>query len=286
MALEGTAASPEVIEPLMRAAHSLKGAARIVGLDAAVRVAHAMEDCFVAAQKGKLVLQAGHIDILLRGVDLLVQVAQLGECELEPWQSDHAGEIDTLVAGPDGGQGRVRHAVQPRAATAGASSVRIAEVVPSPLVRPWTFERQEEHLGRCPPQRPIAEQEPGGRRAGRPCERDREHDRVVRVTAGSLTRLMGLAGESLVQTHRLRPLVDSLWRLKARQTGLLETLQHLEDRLSSRQDALPAAERELSGQGPGSGRSELHRGWARRSRRWRSLPGAAKTFPAGCTMKC
>ena len=35
----------------MRAAHSLKGAARIVGLDAAVRVAHAMEDCFVARSR-------------------------------------------------------------------------------------------------------------------------------------------------------------------------------------------------------------------------------------------
>ena len=44
VAIEGTSAAPEVIEPLMRAAHSLKGAARIVGLDAAVRVAHAMED--------------------------------------------------------------------------------------------------------------------------------------------------------------------------------------------------------------------------------------------------
>src|SRR5690606_29063154 len=33
------------LEALMRAAHSLKGAARIVGLDTAVRVAHAMEDC-------------------------------------------------------------------------------------------------------------------------------------------------------------------------------------------------------------------------------------------------
>ena len=34
VSLEGTAAAPEVIDPLMRAAHSLKGAARIVGLDA------------------------------------------------------------------------------------------------------------------------------------------------------------------------------------------------------------------------------------------------------------
>ena len=97
VSLEGGPASPAVIEPLMRAAHSMKGAARIVGLDAAVRVAHAMEDCFVAAQKGKLVLDAGHVDILLRGVDLLVQIAQVDEPEIEPWQSEHAMAIDTLV---------------------------------------------------------------------------------------------------------------------------------------------------------------------------------------------
>ena len=70
-------------------------------------------------------------------------------------------------------------------------------------------------------------------------------DRVVRVTAESLTRLMGLAGESLVQTRRFRPFVDSLLLLKGRQTGLLETLQRLEDRLSSAGESLPAAEREL-----------------------------------------
>ena len=84
----GSSATPEVIEPLMRAAHSLKGAARIVGLDAAVRVAHAMEDCFVAAQKGKNGPWSRAGRHLARGVDLLVQVAQLGEPELEAWQAE------------------------------------------------------------------------------------------------------------------------------------------------------------------------------------------------------
>jgi two-component system sensor histidine kinase and response regulator WspE len=41
----------------MRAAHSLKGAARIVGMDAGVSVAHVMEDCLVAAQEGRLLLR-------------------------------------------------------------------------------------------------------------------------------------------------------------------------------------------------------------------------------------
>src|SRR5262249_14531714 len=93
VALEGGSAAPEAIEPLMRAAHSLKGAARIVGLDAAVQVAHAMEDAFVAAQKGQLVLGPEHVDILLRGVDFLVQIAEVGEEELPAWQAGHATEV-------------------------------------------------------------------------------------------------------------------------------------------------------------------------------------------------
>ena len=51
--LERAPATPQTYATLMRAAHSLKGAARIVDLQGAVRVAHALEDCFVAAQHHK-----------------------------------------------------------------------------------------------------------------------------------------------------------------------------------------------------------------------------------------
>ena len=53
LALERDHAAAEQLESCMRAAHSLKGAARIVDLADAVRVAHAMEDCFVAATATK-----------------------------------------------------------------------------------------------------------------------------------------------------------------------------------------------------------------------------------------
>ncbi len=36
------------VDEMMRAAHSIKGAARIVGIDPAVKVAHTLEDGFVA----------------------------------------------------------------------------------------------------------------------------------------------------------------------------------------------------------------------------------------------
>src|ERR1700751_1806878 len=58
----------EQLEAGMRAAHSLKGAARVVGVGAGVRIASAMEDCFVAAQQGRIVLVQEDIDRLLGAI--------------------------------------------------------------------------------------------------------------------------------------------------------------------------------------------------------------------------
>ena len=73
--LERDAHDPSLVEPLMRAAHSIKGAARIIGLDVAVSVAHAMEDCLVRIQRGQEIPTASRVDDLLKGrnVELLRQ---------------------------------------------------------------------------------------------------------------------------------------------------------------------------------------------------------------------
>ena len=71
LALERDPGAADQLEACMRAAHSLKGAARIVGLAVGVRVAHAMEDCFVAAQQGQSAPGRAHIDRLLGATDLL-----------------------------------------------------------------------------------------------------------------------------------------------------------------------------------------------------------------------
>jgi two-component system sensor histidine kinase and response regulator WspE len=69
--------SPLALEELMRAAHSLKGAARIVGHEGVAAIAHELEECFVAAQGGKLEISASQIDVLLRGIDFMAQAAQI-----------------------------------------------------------------------------------------------------------------------------------------------------------------------------------------------------------------
>lgn len=90
LALERHPTDAMQLEACMRAAHSLKGAARIVDLTAAVTVAHAMEDCFVAAQRGTVTLYRGSVDVLLAGVDLLSRCAKTPE-------SDHAAEADAFA---------------------------------------------------------------------------------------------------------------------------------------------------------------------------------------------
>ncbi|XZN91306.1 MAG: response regulator [Microcoleus sp.] len=97
LALENNPNSPVELESLMRAAHSLKGAARIVGLDAAVQITHVMEDCFVAAQSGAIALDSpDKIDVILGAIDLLSRLSQIPATEIENWLSTHQSEIDNL----------------------------------------------------------------------------------------------------------------------------------------------------------------------------------------------
>ena len=63
----------------------------------------------------------------------------------------------------------------------------------------------------------------------------------MRVSADSLTRLVGLAGEALVETRQLHPFVDGLLGLRASQIELCDALAALEDRTSADGIALPAS---------------------------------------------
>ena len=69
----------------------------MVDLDAAVSVTHELEDVFVAAQDGLLVLLPEHIDLLLRGVDLLHRIAQAPEVKIASEKSARADEVQQFL---------------------------------------------------------------------------------------------------------------------------------------------------------------------------------------------
>jgi chemotaxis protein histidine kinase CheA len=79
LALEKDPHQRERFQELMRAAHSIKGAAKIVGLDFAVQIAHEIEDCFVAARQDQLTITADLVDVLLQAVDLLGRTTEIDE---------------------------------------------------------------------------------------------------------------------------------------------------------------------------------------------------------------
>lgn len=224
-----------VIEPLMRAAHSLKGAARVVGLDAAVQVAHAMEDVLVAAQNGKIALPSAAIDILLRGVDFLTEIAQVAEADQEAWRTARAEEIEALLAAlADAEAGKAAEAPPPPAASAPAPA---PAPEPTPADPPSPSPNANGNGngngnggGNGNEDAAAVDPEAYAKSVAAALAPSEKADRVVRVTAESLSRLMGLAGESLVRARRFRPFLDSLMGLRERQTRLLQTLQRLEER--------------------------------------------------------
>ena len=84
--------SPAVLEELMRAAHSLKGAARIVGHESVAAIAHELEECFVTAQEGRISISGDQINVLLRAVDALATAAHQESDALEAGSDESARE--------------------------------------------------------------------------------------------------------------------------------------------------------------------------------------------------
>jgi len=225
LAVEELERSPETIEAMMRAAHSLKGAARIVGLDPAVRVAHAMEDCFVAAGQGRFQVRPEHVDLLLSAIDFLSSIARADDALGA--ESRWAAAADSLVAD----LALLLHpGATPAATTPPPPAQTIsAEATPAADAAVTVEARPAEATPTAEPSAPAA--------APRSIE---QADRVVRVSADSLTRLVGLAGESLVETKQLRPFVDSLLNLRAAQVELCDTIAAVEERFKTDDAHVPA----------------------------------------------
>lgn len=85
--------APKDIEPLMRAAHSLKGAARVIGLTPFVDVAHLAEDILVAAQNGVTKLENADFDLLLSTVELLREMVEMSGPGFRDWHNNESKKI-------------------------------------------------------------------------------------------------------------------------------------------------------------------------------------------------
>lgn len=238
VALEEDPLNPRLIEPLMRAAHSIKGAARIVNLEAAVQVAHVMEDVLVAAQEGELQLSSNDIDLLLRGTDRLGKIAETLEQDFDRWLPANNPDVRELI-----GQLRVVATGKPVPPPSLPASPNLAEtatltapVVPAtpPKIRAEGefASRPEVNLPRGPIPSKAFETAAEASLPGAAPRPAAAEERVVRVTAQNLSKLMSLAGESLVEARWLQPFAKSLMALKQHQDHLAVVLEEMQQSLA------------------------------------------------------
>jgi two-component system sensor histidine kinase and response regulator WspE len=216
--LEGTS-DAAAVEPLMRAAHSIKGAARVIGLDIAVRMAHAMEDVLVAMQKGREPIVPARIDQLLRGSDLLGSLARIDEQAVASWTAAHERIVDELVAA-------LREAPPQAPAPAPEPSVPQAPATAAviPAEQPAADARDAHESRTAAPdaatvradQPPAVAPVPSATRVS-----------SVRVTAEKLDRLLQLAGETMLESQRLGALRDEALELKRGLAALEDELDRL-----------------------------------------------------------
>lgn len=220
LALERNPTQADQLESCMRAAHSLKGAARIVGIDSGVSVAHVMEDCLVSAQEGRLFLRPEHIDALLQGTDLLMRIAT-------PANGPQPADIEAYVAL----MGGLLDPTAPPLVPAAASAPLMAELQlkPPSVAEPAPVEIPVE----------VAEPEPAPRKSKRTTEGG---ERVLRVTAERLNSLLDLSSKSLVETQRLKPHLATMQRLKRMQSNGLRALESLNVHLKEHALSLEAQE--------------------------------------------
>ncbi len=214
--------APERIEPLMRAAHSLKGAARIVGLTQAVSLAHAMEDLLAAVQKETLVLTGEHVDLLLKGNDQYAAMARREATAIPGWIAEREAEFD-------------RMAREIRASLAGQTDPPCA---PAPPPGPSPASAAPIRAPGSPPPAAEAAATPasGAEEIPRPAAPERGEGGIVRVMAENLDRLMGLAGECLVQTQSIKTFYPALLRIKKAFPPLTSSLEHLLEALDREAD--------------------------------------------------
>jgi two-component system sensor histidine kinase and response regulator WspE len=236
LALERNPTQADHLEACMRAAHSLKGAARIVGVNAGVSVSHVMEDCLVSAQEGRLHLLPEHIDALLMGTDLLMRIATPGASVPQADVDGYVALMNNMVSDDPAMKAMLVPTALPSLEDillANAQSL----VTSLQSAQDSAAEELAASVVEPAPDPALKADGPGERRVAETGER------VLRVTAERLNNLLDLSSKSLVETQRLKPYLAAMQRVKRTQTGATRALDSLEALLGANTD--PDAQKAL-----------------------------------------
>lgn len=211
--LEANPSSPDVLEALMRASHSLKGAARMVGVDPVVKIAHIMEDCFVAAQNNKLVIKPDHADVLLQAVDMIELIAKIDEEKQQSWNQENEEKVieltENLSCIKEGkevtlpGHGLADKLKGPD------SGPDIQKIDGSKTLLPENESSPQHQISKS--ETPIK-------------STSSVEDKTLKINADRMSRILGMTSELLVESRSIGRFSEALKMIKRRQDELINVI--------------------------------------------------------------
>lgn len=236
--LERGAADPVLLEAMMRAAHSIKGAAAIVDHQAVVGLAHAMEDVFVAAQQGRTTVDAGAADTLLDSVDLMLRLA--GEDGGSDGSADPAVQarveaLALLLARPAAAPMPAPAPPAPAPGPAPATTPAVPVPAQAPALpaapAPGLPAAPASALPAAPPFAPAPASAPAAAstNAAPPSVTAADRPAATQETAPASDELLTLASQARLHAGQLRPWLDFMQRYKRQQRSVLGAMEQLHE---------------------------------------------------------
>ncbi len=202
LALENDPGNNSLLEPLMRASHSIKGAARMIGFEEIVAISHRMEDCFVHSQKGKINLDNAAIDLLLYCNDFLETIAMMPNEQLSAWLETNQEAFDSsltmLEALANGQEVDISALASLQKTDNSISDTNSDDIIGDSIAKP-----------------------------ARPADNTTQQDSSVRIQSERLNRMLAVSNELLVSQHWIQGHHGSLQLLKKRQTELATSMAKL-----------------------------------------------------------
>ena len=198
--IDGNDHNDSSLEAMMRAAHSIKGAARMIGIEGVVKLSHVMEDVFVAAQNKKIELIKESVDQIFTCNDLLQQIETLDSTEVSQWTKDNTDNINNFIALLD-------------------------KIHDGQTITPVKLKKPTQDNKTLSTPAPSADKS------------NSESDSMVRVSTSRINKLVGLAGELTVSSNWIRQYSDSMLDLKRKHNEILEQIDRLRSIIDDSQHA-------------------------------------------------
>lgn len=194
LSIEKSRDSEKHLTAMMRAAHSVKGAARLVNRRLVVELAHALEDCLTGVHNTHRALKTPDIDTLLKVVDFMERIANEADDD-ERWLQQCRDEYNILIDE----FARVEHT---NLIKKNSETEKSATPVNALSIDISNADQSQESV---------------------------REERTLRVSARQLDRLMALAGEAMVQSRWLRPHTEAMRRLRREHMTLQQSVESLRD---------------------------------------------------------